>query len=187
MKHAFLLHGTGGSNTNYFWFRYIKEFLESCEYQVWWPLLPDTSDPDLHTTKQFIIDNMPDQFNEATILIGHSSACPVILDILQSSDAKIDKALLVSGFYMPIDTAGRSAKMLPSAGFKWSRIKTKAEEIIMINSDNDPWGCDDVQARVAAIKLGAKLILNVGEGHMGSGVHRQPYKEFPLIKRLLCT
>ena len=53
------------------------------------------------------------------------------------------------------------------------------------NSDNDPWGCDDKQARPVAEQLEAKFILAEGPGHMGSGSFNQPYREFPLLKELL--
>lgn len=74
--------------------------------------------------------------------------------------------------------------MLPES-FDWDEIKKHADEIILINSDNDPWGCDDEQARPAAEKLGAKFIFAEGQGHMGSLTYDQPYKAFPLLKNLI--
>jgi len=33
--------------------------------------------------------------------------------------------------------------MLPEDGFDFGRIRTAASEFVLINSDNDPWGCND--------------------------------------------
>ena len=181
MKQAILLHGTGGSDTDYFWFEDTKKHLESKGYEVWWPLLPNTDNARLEETRNFIEQNMP-AVDEETKIIGHSSSCPVILHLLEFFKVKVKQVILVAGFYE--DIGGKSMQMLPES-FNWAEIKDKADEIILINSDNDPWGCTDEKVREAAIKLSAMLIVNSGEGHMGSGAYDQPYREFELLKRLL--
>jgi predicted alpha/beta hydrolase family esterase len=186
MKTAWLLHGTGGSKKEYFWFENTRQFLESKGYQVWWPLLPHTDKPNLEETVSFIEQNAP-ELDEDSIIIGHSSACPAIMYLLQRSSTHVKQVILVSGFYQLIDDEGYSEIMLPANGFDWQNISQKADEIVMINSDNDPWGCDDKQARPAAEKLGAKFILAESQGHMGSTSFNQPYREFPLLKSLLNT
>lgn len=183
MKTALLLHGTGGSDTDYFWFADTKQHLESIGYDVWWPLLPNTEKPNLVDTRNFVEQNLP-AIDEETIIIGHSSACPLILHMLQYFKVSVKQVVLVGGFYQSLGDDGYSDLMLPDA-FDWTTIKKNAREIIMINSDNDPWGCTDVQAREPAIKLDATLIVATGQGHMGSISYSQPYREFELLKRLL--
>ncbi len=75
--------------------------------------------------------------------------------------------------------------MLQDEEYDWEAIKHSAKEIVLINSDNDPWGCDDKQARPVAEKLVATFILAKGQGHMGSATFNQPYREFTLLKELL--
>lgn len=181
MKTVWLLHGTGGSDTDYFWFEDTKKYLESHGYDVWWPLLPHTDKPNLEETTQFIKNNMP-AIDEESIIIGHSSACPLILHILQNFKVKVKQVVLVSGYYQKISNESNS--MLPES-FDWETIKQNASEYILINSDNDPWGCDDKQARPAAEKLGAKFIFAKGQGHMGSGSYNQPYREFKTLNDIL--
>ena len=181
MKQAILLHGSGGSDKDYFWFADTKKDLESKGYVVWWPLLPNTDHPKLVETRNFVEQNLP-AIDEDTIIICHSSACPLILYMMQFFKIKVHQVILVSGYYEHI--SGEANNMLPD-NFDWNEIKQHADEIILINSDNDPWGCDDKQARPAAEKLGAKFILAKGQGHMGSGTYNQPYREFPLLKSLV--
>ncbi len=181
MKTAILLHGSGGSDSDYFWFEDTKKFLEARGYTVWWPLLPHTDEPELAETSDFVEKYMP-AVDEQTIIIGHSSACPLILHMLEAFSAKVAQVILVSGYYVP-QTNGSSG-MLPQS-FDWDKIRPKATEIILINSDNDPWGCDDKQARPVAEKLGAGFIFAEGQGHMGSGTYNQPYRQFVLLKSLI--
>jgi uncharacterized protein len=181
MKNVILLHGSDGSDTDYFWFADTKQFLESKGYTVWWPLLPNTNDPNLAETKDFVNSNMP-AIDEETIIIGHSSACPLILDMLPEFKTKISKVILVAGYYKPLPSG--SSNMLPIS-FDYKNIKAHANEIILINSDNDPWGCDDKQARPVAENLKAKFILAKNQGHMGSVSFNQPFHEFSLLKSLL--
>jgi predicted alpha/beta hydrolase family esterase len=181
MKNAFLLHGTGGNGKDYFWFSDTKKYLEEKGYSVWWPELPHSEKPNILETEDFILDNMP-SIDEQTIIIGHSSACPVILDLLRWLKIEVKQVILVAGFYQSLNDDGYSDLMLPK-DFDLKESAKHANEIILINSDNDPWGCDDKQARPVADELGAKLIVAKGQGHMGSGSFKQPYREFPLLKK----
>ena len=184
MKRAVILHGTGGSGTDYFWFADTKLYLESKGYEVWWPELPNTNDPDLEESTAYLLANMPELDSES-IVIAHSSACPLVLHALEQLDTRLKQAVLVSGYYTAIENEAGS--MLPPDGFDWDVIRQKCDEFVLINSDNDPRGCDDKQARPAAEKLGAKFILAEGQGHMGSGTFGQPYREFSLLKELLAV
>jgi predicted alpha/beta hydrolase family esterase len=185
MKQALLLHGTGGSDTDYFWFADTKAFLEQHGYNVWWPLLPHTEKPNIDETRDFLEDNFSFEDVSEAIFIGHSSACPMLLDFLSNFTTPIKQLVLVSGFYKSLNDDGYSDLMLPEEGFDYVAVRAAAKEIVLINSDNDPWGCDDKQARPIAKLLGAKFILAEGQGHMGSSSFNQAYREFPTVKELL--
>lgn len=59
------------------------------------------------------------------------------------------------------------------------------KDLIFINSDNDPWGCNDKEGLYMWKHLGGTLILREGEGHMGSDSFHQPYIRFELLEKLL--
>lgn len=183
MKTAILIHGTGGSDKDYFWFSSIKNYLESYGYTVAWPLLPNTDNPNLSETRAALEDIMP--YDPESIIIGHSSACPVILHMLQYYQTAVKQVVLVAGFYESIDDTGFSAQMLQSEPFDYQAIKNAAQQMVLINSDDDPWGCNDKQAQPVANALGAKFILAENQGHMGSLSFGQPYREFKLLENLL--
>lgn len=187
MKRAALLHGTGGSATDYFWFADTKKYLESHGYEVWWQLLPHTEKPQLTESAAFLQHNLVISPDDHVIIVAHSSGCPLALNYIQQTKAKIKQLVLVAGFYESLNDDGYSGLMLPIGGFDWAAIRRSVQRITLINSDNDPWGCTDAQARPAAEKLGAEFVLAKGQGHMGSGTFNQPYREFPMLKELLAV
>ena len=66
-----------------------------------------------------------------------------------------------------------------------SYIKNHAQDFVFINSDNDPWGCNDKQGRIMFNNLGGTFIIRHDEGHMGSTTYKQPYKKFPLLLKII--
>jgi len=79
----------------------------------------------------------------------------------------------------------KDAQPILQEKYDWEKIRQNVQDIIFINSDNDPWGCDDKEGYHMFKNLGGTLIIRHGEGHMGSDKFNQPYKEFPLLERLL--
>lgn len=180
MKNAALFHGTGGT-PNSFWQPYIKEELEKREYQVWSPQLPDTNNPEINKWLSFALQGK--EYNKETVLIGHSAGCPLILSILENITTPIRLAILVAAFSKPLDNINKEPILQNT--YNWEKIKNNAERIIIINSDNDPWGCN-IEAGMEIFKnTGGELIIRHGEGHMGSNKFNQPYKEFPLLIKLI--
>ena len=179
MKNAILLHGTSSTPKSY-WLPSLKKFLEEKGYSVWAPQLPGKYNPNLKEQLPFVLEN--GTFNNETIMIGHSAGCPLILSVLENVNVKIKKAILVAGWARPL--TGTDTSLILQDKYDWEKIKSNVEEIIFINSDNDPWGCDDKEGKYMQEHLGGQLIVN-HEGHMGSLRYLQPYKKFPLLEELV--
>lgn len=178
MKNAIILHGSGDSPES-FWIPWLKSELEKHGYEVWAPLLPDADNPDINKWLPFVMEN--GKFNNDTIIIGHSAGATLIWALLDKIDVKIKQAVLVSGFvdYGILDS-------ILKEDYNWDKIsKGTSEKLIFINSENDPWGCDDKQGRKMLDLAGGIQIIIKGEGHMGSMRFNQSYKEFPLLKKLI--
>lgn len=190
MKNAIMFHGSG-ETPNSFWYPNIKKFLESKGYEVWAPQLPNPEAPDLKFQLPFVLKNA--KFDSETIIIGHSSGCPLILAVLENIGVKVRKAILVAGYARKLGKVTdpqlkkeeEDANPILQNKYNWDKIKANAKDIVFINSDNDPWGCDDKEGDYMFRNLGGTLIIRHGEGHMGSGSFNQPYREFPLLEKLL--
>jgi predicted alpha/beta hydrolase family esterase len=181
MKNAIILHGTS-CRPDSFWQPSIKKFLEKRGYEVWVPALPNPDTPDLKLQLPFVLQH--GKFNEDTIMIGHSAGGPLILSILEKINTKIRKVVLVAGYARPKGKE-RQPELILQDKYDWKKISSNVEEIVFINSDNDPWGCDHKEGMYMFEHLGGTLIIRHGEGHMGSDSFNQPYKEFPLLEKLL--
>ena len=181
MKNVIILHGTGETDKS-FWFPYIKSELEKRGYKVSIPLFPDADHPDL---QKWLPVALKESYTSETVLIGHSAGGPLQLSVLESIEVKIKQAIIVAGYARPKSDDPQPESILQPT-YSWEKIKNHVDDLILINSDNDPWGCNDVEGRYILDNLGkGKLIIMKGEGHMGSDTFNQPYKEFPLLLKLI--
>ena len=180
MKEAVILHGTAETAES-FWLPYAKSELEKKGYTVSIPQLPEAEAPDL---KNWLPTALNETYTENTVLIGHSAGCPLILSVLENIDVKIKQAILVAGYARPKSDDLKPEPILQQT-YDWARIRNNVGDIIFINSDNDPWGCDDVEGKYMLENIGGTLIIRKGEGHMGSDRFNQPYKEFPFLIKLI--
>lgn len=182
MKNILILHGTGDdSEAN--WFQWLKEELEKQGYKVWVPDLPKANWPNIERYNKFILPQW--QFNQDSIIIGHSSGATAILGLLGAlpEGVGIDKAILVAGF---VDDLGwKSLTGLFKKPFNWEVIRKKAKKFILIHSDNDPFVSLE-QGKFLKDKLKGKLIIIKGEKHFSISNGGEKYKQFPkLLKYIL--
>lgn len=152
MKNALILHGTNGSSSEN-WFPWLKGELEQRGYTVWLPDLPHAEKPNIETYNKFILSNKDWEFNEESIIIGHSSGAVEILGLLAvlSEDIQVNKCFLVGSFIN--DLGWDSLKELFLKPFDFNTIKKHAKEFIFIHSDNDPY-CPLDHAQYLTEKLG---------------------------------
>lgn len=181
MKNIVILHGTGETDQS-FWLPWLKQQLEKKGYTVSIPLLPDTDHP---TINNWLPIALKETYSPETILIGHSAGCPLQLSVLENINVKIKQAILVSG-YARSKGDEKEPELILQDNYDWKKIANNVGDLIFINSDNDPWGCNDIEGRYMLDQIGkGKLIIPKGEGHMGSDTFKQPYKEFPFLLKLI--
>lgn len=179
-KNAIILHGTADAPEGN-WRGWLKENLQSRGYSVWVPQLPNPEKPNRADWVPFILEN--GTINEETVIVGHSAGAQIILSVLEAIDIQIKQAILVAGYAKALRATADHE--MNTEDYNWEKIKGKAKEIIFVNSDNDPWTCDDKQGRIMLDNLGGIQIILHGEGHMGSTYFNQPYLEFPLLAKLI--
>jgi uncharacterized protein len=114
--------------------------------------------------------------------VGHSAGAQLILSILENIDVQLKQAILVSAY---AESLRESVEQESKRALDWKKIRQHVQDIVFINSDDDPWGCDDKQGRILFEKLGGTQIIRQGEGHMGSTTYNQAYKTFPLLAALI--
>jgi uncharacterized protein len=71
-KNALILHGTDATPQDN-WFPWLKSHLEAEGYRVWVPQLPGADQPNAKRYTEFLLANPDWDFNDQSIIIGHSS------------------------------------------------------------------------------------------------------------------
>ncbi|EKE06030.1 MAG: hypothetical protein ACD_19C00114G0002 [uncultured bacterium] len=140
MKNALILHGTnfvpGQKEHLGNWFPWLKTELEKIGYEVWLPELPEAWHPNLERYWNFLKGF---DFNNETIIIGHSSGATVVFGLLHKLPVskKVHLVVSVSGFYK--NESGWNCEGLFSEDYDWKKIKKQSENISIIWSPNDPY------------------------------------------------
>lgn len=180
MKNALILHGAG-NNSGGNWFPWLKSELENKGYKVWSPDLPNAGNPE---TKEWLgtINSGNWEFNEDSIIVGHSSGGTLILKILESlpPDIKINKAILVAA---PLDKGSITEfwplkENIAQGPYNWLKVKNSAKEFVLIYSDNDPYDCGKRHGEEIQKQIGGKLIIKKGQGHFNLEIGEK-YRKFP--------
>lgn len=179
MKNAVLLHAMGDTPESH-WYPWLKRKLEVKGYGVWVPQLPDAHNPQLSQWLPFILEH--GTFTEDTVIIGHSAGGACVLALLEELKVKVNKAIVVAGFSFYPGGDG-----IVKSSYDWVKIQNNVDEFIVVTSDNDPYGHDEVRGRVMLEMLamdGSIQILVKGQKHFCVG-DDQKYREFPLLLRLI--
>ena len=182
MPNALILHGTSGSPQEN-WFQWLKQQLENRGWTVWIPELPNSEAPNMRAYLNYL-QNSNWEFSKDSIIIGHSSGAVAILGLLQNiaTDLKIDSCYLVGAFKN--DLGWDSLRNLFQTPFDYEHIKTKARQITLIHSDDDPY-CPLEHAKYLSQKLDAKLIIKQNQQHFSVSTAGESYTKFPFLLDLV--
>ena len=174
-----ILHGTDSDHASN-WFPWLKGELEKLGHEVWVPDLPDAQLPNIERYNKFLLSSGYN-FNES-VLIGHSSGTSAVYGLLQElpDDANAKAAVLVGTFKGDLGWDQLHGVNVP---FDFIKIKSKADNFIVIHSDDDPY-CPLSGAKEIAGELDAKFILIPGQGHFSKKLDPK-YSKFPEILEII--
>lgn len=171
-KRAFLLHGTDGS-PEYNWFPWLKNKLESVDYEVWVPSLPENHTPNKETYNRFL--KSTDWPFEDSLLIGHSSGATTALNLL-SSDwfPRVSKTILVGTFLnerllSDVDwyESGQFDELFQADGYDVGLLKEKSGSFVFLHGSNDPY-CSIDDATMLADRVGGEMVVIQDGLHLSS-------------------
>ncbi len=188
MKNAVILHGTDGS-PEINWFPWLQSQLESRGFNAWVPQLPNSDYPNALKYIEFLVHNGWD-YNEETVLIGHSSGAVAALQLLQALpiDTKIKAVIGVAAFKDNLQWRDEHKRLklggLFTPELDFPLLRKKADQFMFIHSADDPYSPPE-HASYLAVKLQAELIMMSSERHFNTEAGDK-YKEFPfLLEKIL--
>lgn len=169
-KRVIIIHGWDG-NPNLGWMNWLRKALESKDFEVKSPEMPDKSNPKIEPWVKRLSETIgkPD---ENTILIGHSIGCQTILRYLERlpKETKIGGALFVAGWFslqgLETEQEKEIAKTWLETPLDFDKIKQHTNKFIAILSNDDPWVELKTNKEIFESKLNAKVIIEHKKGHI---------------------
>lgn len=187
-KRAIILHGTD-SAPGQSWFPWLKQKLERQGYEVHVPELPGNHMPNRRIYNDFIFSQGWDLTDG--IVIGHSSGAVSVLNLLMDERCPHIRLGVIVGAWAGMTDADnervKSLGMEPEQfqelflpeGFDFERIKQKADELVFLHGDDDPY-CPIEQAQWLAERTGSELVVVPNGHHLGT-----KFKELPELWNII--
>lgn len=176
MKHALIIHGTGGFPEEN-WFPWLKTELEKREYEVAIPQFPTPEGQSLESWLG-VLANYSGYFDKDSIAIGHSLGGLFLLRALERAKAPIRGA-----FFVGAPVGERPIKFYDSDykfsgfDFDWAKIRQGAQHFEVWHSDTDPY-VSLANGRKLASELGVPLNFVPNAGHFNAAAG---YNTFPAL------
>jgi len=170
---AIIIHGIEASSESD-WLPWLKVQLLDQGFDVAVPDMPDTNHPKIGewVSRISAIVGQPDAH---TFLVGHSIGGQAILRYLAQlgGDAKVGGTILVASWTHLRAAAFESAedeqtfKPWLETPIDWEGARAHSDRFVVILSDDDPYVPLSVREEFSS-KLGAKIIIEKGKGHMSA-------------------
>jgi uncharacterized protein len=188
-KRVFIVHGWDGYPEQG-WFPWLKKELETKNFEVSVPQLPDADEPRISKWIPALARVVGSADTE-TYFVGHSIGCQAIIRYLETlpEETKIGGAVFVAGFFQhitnlePDPTAQDVDREWITTPLDAEKARMHLPESVAIFSDNDPYVPLNNQEDFEN-KLGSEIVVEHGMGHFtksGDGVFELPI----VLKKLL--
>jgi predicted alpha/beta hydrolase family esterase len=180
MKIALIIHGTEGYPEEN-WFPWLKNELAIFGYQT---IIPQFPTPQGQNPEEWlkVLAPLMNNFNEESILIGHSIGATFLLRVLEKLETKVKAAVLVAPSFgiKPITYFDLDVPFTKDP-FDWNKIRSSASHFLVFHSEDDPYICLANGQKIAD-ELGTTLIAEKNAGHFNANAG---YAKFPdLLEKL---
>ena len=175
-RRAIIFHGTG-AHPDVVWLPWLRRRLSERGFVVEAPHYPDLNVEPIATFLPKVLASHT--FDEDTVLVGHSGGAALLLAVLEHVDTTVAQAILVAGY---CTTLGDEEEPVLQDSYDWAAIRRHVDDIVFVNSVDDPYGCDAAQGRAMFDRLGGTQVVR-DDGHFGD--MGQPYETFELLDRLI--
>ena len=158
MKRVIIIHAWESSPEEH-WYQEEKKLLEKMGCKVDLPVMPGGRWPKLNEWLLVIESLRPD---EETVMIGHSLGPAATFRYLEKSGRKVDKVFSIAGFARDLEI--EETRNFVDKPFDWEKIKSLANEFVVISEKNDPYVPLEAGKEIAD-KTGGEFIVVDGNIH----------------------
>ncbi len=178
MKKAIIIHGTEGYPEEN-WFPWLKEKLEERGYEVTVPQFPSPPVVAAKISEWFdITDDLNFEFDENTLIIGHSLGGVFALRLLERLSKPV-RAVFLTGTPIGVKPILNYDRDVAFSGFEfdWHKIKANSKQFEVFQSDDDPYvGLGNGEELAAHLGVKLNFIPNAGHFNKKAG-----YIKFPQL------
>jgi uncharacterized protein len=160
---AVIFHGWVSTSQDN-WFPWLKKELEKKDFDVIAPDLPDSQYP--KQEKWLPIALKLTDYDEDTVLVGHSLGTCLIMRILENINKKVKAIFLVSAFDK--DLGIKEIETFFFKPYDYEKIRKNAGKIYILNSDNDPYIPLNIAEELSK-KLKGNLTVFHNKNHLSAG------------------
>lgn len=177
---VFIVHGWGDSPDSN-WYQWLKAELEDRGHEVAIPEMPNTLAPEMDAWTDKLGSSVGAADNK-TYFVGHSIGCQTIMRYVSKlpRSSRIGGIIFVAGWIqlenLEDNETERIAKPWLTTPIDFSKIKEKTKNIKVFLSDDDPYGCQELNSKAFEEELGAVVEIESEKGHFLStdGVTEMP-------------
>lgn len=172
---AIIIPGNRNTDITENWFQNVKNDLQKWGLDV---IAENMPDPDL-ARKEYWLPFIKEKLStENAILIGHSSGAVAILRYLEENKCKL--AILVGVCYTDLGDEKEKKSGYFDNLWKWEKIKSNAEKIVVFASRNDPY-IPISETLFIKDKLEPEYHEYSDEGHFGADVNKTEFPEIVTV------
>jgi len=182
MKNIFIIHGSFGHPEEN-WIPWLKMQCEEEGYTVTVPKFPCGDEQNCDNWMKVIEPHLS-EFNEETIIVGHSIGPAFILGILEKLHVTIKKSILVSGFLGLLENEEFDAvnETISDRDFLWGKIGQASKSFSILHGSDDPY-VPVSKAKELGLLLDTEPIIIQNGGHLNLDAG---FEEFPqLLEEIL--
>ena len=168
-KRVYLIHGWEGSPEGG-WFPWLKQALESQNFEVFSPSMPNTDHPRMDEWVAHL-NEVVVEVDEHCYFVGHSLGCITILRYLEklNPQEKIGGVVLVAGFTSNLGYEALTNFFPDQGQLDWAGIKSHCKKFTAIHSDNDTFVSTHYGKHIFKKYLEAGYILEHDMKHFSGG------------------
>ncbi|HLM83973.1 MAG TPA: alpha/beta hydrolase [Candidatus Bathyarchaeia archaeon] len=167
-KRVFIIHGWGKTPESE-WLPWLAKHLREKRFLTEVPVMPDTDNPKIEAWVSHL-EKVVGRCDKNTFFVGHSIGCQAIMRYLEklSADEKCGGAVFVAGWFTLTGFEENEERFIASPWVNkpidFEKVKARAEKIICIISDNDPFVPAE-NWEIFSENLGAEVIIEKNMGH----------------------
>lgn len=166
MKKIILVHRWGG-NSESDWYQSVKKELETYNFEVIIPEMPNTEMPIIEDWVNYL--SKMAKLHKSNIFIGHSIGCQTILRFLEKENIQESRLFFIAPWFNLENLEDEETRAIAnpwiSYPINFAKVKENIRYLESFFSSNEPYRCVKENLTILKEKLESKVSTLTNQGH----------------------